>query len=100
MAADPFSEEQGTEHTILFDEEPYKQSRKGSPLLQNMQRLGELTLPSGMGATIENLPSEILEEIFQFYRQDIMTFSRGRPWEWHRLVHVCQYIRKTQKCLI
>ena len=25
-----------------------------------------------------------------FYRQDAMALSRGRPWEWHRLIHVCQ----------
>jgi CHAT domain-containing protein len=39
-----------------------------------------------MGITIENLPPEILEEIFQFY----MALLRGRVWEWHRLTHVCQ----------
>jgi CHAT domain-containing protein len=44
----------------------------------------------GMGITIETVPPEILEEIFQFYRQDAMALSRGRPWEWHRLTHVCQ----------
>lgn len=43
-----------------------------------------------MGTTIEKLPPEILEEIFRFYRQDAMALSRGRPWEWHRLTHVCQ----------
>jgi CHAT domain-containing protein len=53
-----------------------------------MQR--ELTFISGMGTTIEKLPPEILEEIFRFYRQDAMALSRGRPWEWHRLTHVCQ----------
>ena len=39
--------------------------------------------------TIEDLPPEILEEIFRFYRQDALALSRGRPWEWHRLTHVC-----------
>lgn len=43
-----------------------------------------------MSITIENLPPEILEEIFRFYRQDAMALSRGRPWEWHRLTQVCQ----------
>src|SRR6267154_2565967 len=85
MAVDPFSEEQDTEHTTLSDEELFKQSLKGSLLLQNMQRLRELTLPLGMGVTIENLPPEILEEIFRFY----MAFSRRYPWEWQRLTHVC-----------
>jgi CHAT domain/F-box-like len=43
-----------------------------------------------MGATIENLPLEVLEDIFRCYRQDVMALSRGHPWEWHRLAHVCQ----------
>jgi CHAT domain-containing protein len=56
------------------------------PLLLYMQR----KYFPGMGATIENLPPEILEDIFRFYCQDAMALSRGRPWEWHRLTHVCQ----------
>ena len=42
-------------------------------------------------ATIDNVPEEILLEIFDFYRLDAVVHSRGgRPWKWHRLAHVCQ----------
>lgn len=41
--------------------------------------------------TIDNLPEEILLEVFDFYRLEAMGRSRGgRPWKWHRLTHVCQ----------
>jgi hypothetical protein len=36
------------------------------------------------------LPEDILLEIFDFYRLDAMRLSRGRPWKWHRLAHVCR----------
>jgi F-box-like len=44
-------------------------------------------------AVIERLPDEILIEIFNFDRLVSVTPSQGRPdrpWEWHRLVHVCR----------
>lgn len=40
--------------------------------------------------TIEMLPEDTLLEIFDFYRLDAMKKSRGRPWKWHRLAHVCR----------
>ena len=36
------------------------------------------------------LPEDTLLEIFDFYRLDAMKKSRGRPWKWHRLAHVCR----------
>ena len=42
---------------------------------------------------IERLPEKILMEIFKFDRLASTSLSQGRPdlpWEWHRLVHVCQ----------
>jgi F-box-like len=44
---------------------------------------------------IDRLPDEVLEEIFRFDRLDTISHSlldghRGRPWKWHRLVHVCR----------
>jgi hypothetical protein len=40
--------------------------------------------------TIEMLPEDTLLEIFDFYRLDAIKRSRGRPWKWHRLAHVCR----------
>ncbi|KAI0245409.1 hypothetical protein BJV78DRAFT_402560 [Lactifluus subvellereus] len=42
--------------------------------------------------TIRMLPEDVLLEIFRFYRVGAMTMtvSRGCPWEWHKLVHVCR----------
>jgi hypothetical protein len=42
------------------------------------------------GIAIEMLPDNTLLEIFDFYRLDAIKSSRGRPWKWHRLAHVCQ----------
>ncbi len=39
---------------------------------------------------IEMLPENILLDIFDFYRLDTMELSRGRPWKWHHLAHVCR----------
>ena len=36
------------------------------------------------------LPDNTLLEIFDFYRLDAEGRSRGRPWKWYRLAHVCQ----------
>jgi len=36
------------------------------------------------------LPEDTLLEIFEFYQLDAMERSRGRPWKWHRLAHVCR----------
>jgi hypothetical protein len=36
------------------------------------------------------LSEDTLLEIFDFYRLDSMKQFRGRPWKWHRLVHVCK----------
>jgi hypothetical protein len=36
------------------------------------------------------LPEDILLDIFYFYRLDAIKLSRGRPWKWHRLAHVCR----------
>ncbi len=50
-------------------------------------------LATGMNwrhVTIEMLPENTLLEIFDFYRQDSVRRSRGRPWKWHRLAHVCR----------
>jgi hypothetical protein len=54
-----------------------------------------VTDPFGAGkhrrnTTIEMLPEDTLLEIFDFYRLDAMKQSRGRPWKWHRLAHVCR----------
>ena len=51
--------------------------------------------PRGVGkhwqrTAIEVLPEDILLEIFDFYRLDAMEQSKGRPWKWHRLAHVCR----------
>jgi hypothetical protein len=41
--------------------------------------------------TIDDLPEEILLEVFDFYRREAVGRSRGgRPWKWHRLAHVCR----------
>ena len=40
--------------------------------------------------TIDILPDNVLLEIFDLYRLDAVTQSKGRPWKWHRLAHVCQ----------
>ena len=40
--------------------------------------------------TIESLSDDTLLEIFDFYRVDAVALSRGRPWKWHRLAHVCR----------
>jgi hypothetical protein len=40
--------------------------------------------------TIEMLSEDILIDIFDFYRLDALQLSRGRPWKWHRLAHVCR----------
>ena len=40
--------------------------------------------------TIEALPDNTLLEIFDFYRVYAVYHSRGRPWKWHRLAHVCR----------
>ncbi len=45
------------------------------------------------GMTIEMLPEDILLEIFDFYRQGAIKRSRGRPWKWHILAHVCRQWR-------
>lgn len=36
------------------------------------------------------LPEDIILDIFDFYRLDAIQLSRGRPWKWHRLAHVCR----------
>ena len=36
------------------------------------------------------LPEDTLLEIFDFFRLDALKKSRGRPWKWHRLAHVCR----------
>jgi F-box-like len=36
------------------------------------------------------VPDDTLLEIFDFYRSDAINQSRGRPWKWHRLAHVCK----------
>ena len=36
------------------------------------------------------LSEDTLLEIFYFYRLDATKQSRGRPWKWHRLAHVCR----------
>ena len=87
MTVDHPSEEQDTEHTIAFDSEVIIPVR--STFLTIHATRANVYF-SRMGITIENLPPEILEDIFRFYRQDAMALSRGRPWEWHRLTHVCQ----------
>ena len=35
-------------------------------------------------------PKDILLNIFDFYRLDAIQLTRGRPWRWHRLAHVCR----------
>lgn len=40
--------------------------------------------------TIEMLSEDILLEIFDFYRLNAVKQSRGSPWKWHRLAHVCR----------
>ena len=56
-------------------------------------------VPCGAGenwwrTTIEELPEDVLLEIFDFYRLYAMEESRGLPWKWHRLVHVCRKWRR------
>ncbi|KAI0252574.1 hypothetical protein BJV78DRAFT_344935 [Lactifluus subvellereus] len=41
-------------------------------------------------AAIERLPDELLLKIFSLDRLVSMSLSQSRPWEWHRLVHVCR----------
>ncbi|KAI0285692.1 CHAT domain-containing protein [Russula brevipes] len=65
-------EEQDTEHTVLPRE------------VLNRQ------LHEGVVAAINKLPEELLAEIFCSCRSHAVAISRGRPWEWHRLAHVCR----------
>ncbi|KAI0285628.1 CHAT domain-containing protein [Russula brevipes] len=65
-------EEQDTEHTVLPRE------------VLNRQ------LHEGVVAAINKLPEELLAEIFCSCRSHAVAVSRGRPWEWHRLAHVCR----------
>ena len=44
--------------------------------------------------TIEMLPDNVLLEIFDFYRMADIQSLRGRPWRWHKLVHICQCWRQ------
>ncbi len=40
------------------------------------------------------LPGDILLDIFDFYRQNAIKLSKGRPWKWHNLAHVCRKWRR------
>ena len=40
--------------------------------------------------TIEPLPDDTLLEIFDLYQVDAVAHSRGPPWKWHRLAHICR----------
>jgi F-box-like len=40
--------------------------------------------------TIEILPDDILLEVFDFYRLHAERVSRGGPWKWQCLAHVCR----------
>ena len=86
MATESLLKEQDTDTD--FSELSPKQSQKGLLLFQHTLR--ELTLFSGKNTTIEKLPREILDEIFRFYRLEALALTQGRPWEWHRLIHVCR----------
>ena len=86
MATESPPKEQDTDADL--SEVSSKQSQKGLPLFQHTQR--ELTLFPGKNTTIEKLPREILDEIFRLYRLEALALTQGRPWEWHRLIHVCQ----------
>jgi hypothetical protein len=44
--------------------------------------------------TIEILPDNVLLEIFDVYRIVDVQSLRGRPWRWHKLVHVCRSWRQ------
>ena len=44
--------------------------------------------------TIEMLPDNVLLEIFDFYRMADIQSLRGRPWRWHKLVHICRSWRQ------
>ena len=51
--------------------------------------------PCGLGknwrqVTINMLPDDTLLEVFDFYRLHAKGRSRGRPWKWQYLAHVCQ----------
>jgi hypothetical protein len=92
MTVDPPPEKQDTEHAVGFVSEVSHINNPGKdhPSYSAIRATRANVYFSGLGITIEKLPPEILEEIFRFYRQDAMALSRGRPWEWHRLTHVCQ----------
>lgn len=40
------------------------------------------------------LPDNVLLEIFDFYRTADIDSLRGRPWRWHKLVHICRSWRQ------
>jgi hypothetical protein len=44
--------------------------------------------------TIEMLPDNVLLEIFDIYRMSNIQSLRGRPWRWHKLVHICRSWRQ------
>ena len=44
--------------------------------------------------TIEMLPDNVLLEIFDIYRMANIQSLRGRPWRWHKLVHICRSWRQ------
>jgi hypothetical protein len=67
----------------------------GVPVSSTALAHDTVTDPCGAGkkhrkTTIEMLPEDILVDVFDFYRLDAIQLSRGRPWKWHRLAHVCR----------
>ncbi|KAI9463595.1 hypothetical protein BJY52DRAFT_1184604 [Lactarius psammicola] len=44
--------------------------------------------------TVDVLPDNVLLEIFDFDRLSLAERSWEHPWQWHRLVHVCQRWRR------
>ncbi|KAF8266396.1 hypothetical protein EI94DRAFT_198508 [Lactarius quietus] len=46
------------------------------------------------GPTVKVLPDNVLLEIFDFDRLSSTDRSWEHPWQWHRLVHVCQRWRR------
>jgi hypothetical protein len=82
-----------TRHTITSLRETSEQSIRGGRSTSHSR----FTVAGPCGAykrwwriTIEMLSEDILLEIFDFYRLNAVKQSRGSPWKWHRLAHVCR----------
>jgi hypothetical protein len=79
-------------HTIKSLQETSEQSIRGGRCTSHSQLTvaGPCRVCKRLRIMIEMLSEDILLEIFDFYRLNAVKQSRGNPWKWHRLAHVCR----------